>query len=125
VDRPGIGDPRRGCSSIVRPEALPAAAPLLVLWLLAPLIAWRISWPARSREARLSHQQTLFLHQVSRKTWRFFDRFVGPEDHWLPPDNYQEEPVAAIAHRTSPTNIGVSLLSTLAAMTSATSHPAG
>jgi cyclic beta-1,2-glucan synthetase len=100
---------------IIRPEALPVAAPLLVLWLLAPLIAWRISWPASSREARLSHRQMLFLHQVSRKTWRFFDRFIGLEDHWLPPDNYQEEPVVAIAHRTSPTNIGVSLLSTLAA----------
>jgi cyclic beta-1,2-glucan synthetase len=101
--------------AIVRPDALPAAAPLLVMWLLAPLIAWRISWPARSQEVQLSHQQIMFLHQVSRKTWRFFDRFVGPEDHWLPPDNYQEEPVTATAHRTSPTNIGVSLLSTLAA----------
>jgi cyclic beta-1,2-glucan synthetase len=99
----------------VRPEALLAAAFVLVPWLLAPLIAWRISWPARTKEAKLSHQQTLFLHQLSRKTWRFFVQFVGPEDHWLPPDNYQEEPVAAIAHRTSPTNIGVSLLSTLAA----------
>jgi cyclic beta-1,2-glucan synthetase len=100
---------------IHRPEGLPAAAPLLVLWLLAPLIGWRISWPPHSPDAKLSQQQTLFLHQVSRKTWRFFDRFLGPEDHWLPPDNYQEEPVAAIAHRTSPTNIGISLLSTLAA----------
>lgn len=101
--------------AIFRSEALLAAGPLLVLWLLAPLIAWRISWPAPLREAKLLPQQTLFLHQISRKTWRFFDRFIGPEDHWLPPDNYQEEPVAVIAHRTSPTNIGVSLLSTLAA----------
>src|SRR5690606_32755324 len=99
----------------LRPDALWTAAPLLVLWLLAPLIAWRISWPATSTEARLSQQQMQFLHQLSRRTWRFFDRFIGPEDHWLPPDNYQEKPVAAIAHRTSPTNIGVALLSTLAA----------
>jgi cellobiose phosphorylase len=101
--------------AIFHPEAFQAAVPLLALWLLAPLIAWRISWPATRRDAKLSHQQTLFLHQVARKTWRFFERFVGPEDHWLPPDNYQEGPVAAIAHRTSPTNIGISLLSTLAA----------
>jgi cyclic beta-1,2-glucan synthetase len=100
---------------IARPEAIPAAALPLVLWLLAPLIAWRISWPASSREVKLSDQQKLFLHLVSRRTWRFFDRFLGPEDNWLPPDNYQEEPLAAIAHRTSPTNIGISLLSTLAA----------
>ncbi len=104
-----------GLLLMVQPEALPAAAPLLMLWLLAPLIAWRISWPTRTREPRLSRRQKLFLHQFSRKTWRFFDKFVGPEDHWLPPDNFQEEPVAVIAHRTSPTNIGVSLLASLAA----------
>ncbi len=52
---------------------------------------------------------------MARKTWGFFEKFVGPEDHWLPPDNYQEHPVGVLAHRTSPTNIGVSLLSTLAA----------
>ncbi|TVP94440.1 MAG: cyclic beta 1-2 glucan synthetase [Planctomycetaceae bacterium] len=100
---------------ITQPQALPVATPLILAWLLAPLIAWRISWPARSREAELSPHQLLFLHQVSRKTWRFFERFIGPEDHWLPPDNYQEEPVATLAHRTSPTNVGISLLSTLAA----------
>ncbi len=44
-----------------------------------------------------------------------FERFVGPEDHWLPPDHYQELPIGAIAHRTSPTNIGRPLTSTLAA----------
>ncbi|XZE19747.1 GH36-type glycosyl hydrolase domain-containing protein [Pirellulaceae bacterium SH449] len=100
---------------LARPEALLSAAGLLVLWLLAPLIAWRISWPPRIKEAKLSPQQDLFLHQLSRKTWRFFTQFVGAEDNWLPPDNFQEEPVAAIAHRTSPTNIGVSLLANLVA----------
>lgn len=100
---------------LVRPEALSAAGLVLGLWLLAPLIAWWVSWPVLATEAELSDSQTLLLHQISRKTWRFFDRFVGPEDHWLPPDNYQEAPVGTIAHRTSPTNIGVCLLSTLAA----------
>ena len=98
-----------------RLEALWSAAPMLALWLLAPLIAWRISQPVLRREAKLSPQQTLFLHHVARRTWRFFEKFVGPEDHWLPPDNFQEYPATAIAHRTSPTNIGVSLLSSLAA----------
>lgn len=101
--------------ALVRPEALPSVAWLLVLWLLAPVIAWRISWPPRVVETQLSSQQQLFLHQLSRRTWRFFTRFVGPDDHWLPPDNFQEEPIAELAHRTSPTNIGVSLLSSLAA----------
>ena len=57
----------------------------------------------------------MFLHRVARKTWMFFATFVGPDDHWLPPDNYQEHPVAVIAHRTSPTNMGLALLANLAA----------
>jgi cyclic beta-1,2-glucan synthetase len=47
------------------------------------------------------------------KTWAFFEKFMGDEDNWLPPDNYQEEPVERIAHRTSPTNMGLVLLSNL------------
>ena len=101
--------------AIFRPEALSAAGPLLAMWLLSPLIAWRISRSVNRQESRLSLPQSLFLHQVARKTWHFFEKFVGPEDNWLPPDNYQEYPTAVIAHRTSPTNIGVSLLSNLAA----------
>src|SRR5208337_760526 len=50
-----------------------------------------------------------------RKTWAFFETFVGPEDHWLPMDYYQEHPVAGVAHRTSPTNMGLALLANLAA----------
>src|SRR5690606_10039937 len=64
---------------------------------------------------RLSDAQTRFLRMLSRRTWAFFDQFVGPDDHWLPPDNYQEYRVAAIAHRTSPTNMGLALLANLAA----------
>ena len=97
-----------------RPEALWAAAPILVLWLLSPCIAWKISQPVVTQEPKLSLEQTLFLHQLARRTWRFFEKFVGPEDHWLPPDNFQEYPTSTIAHRTSPTNIGASLLSNLA-----------
>ena len=53
--------------------------------------------------------------RTARKTWAFFETFVGAEDHWLPPDNYQEHPVAALAHRTSPTNMGLALLANLSA----------
>ena len=52
---------------------------------------------------------------AARRTWHFFETFVGPEDHNLPPDNFQEEPIRRLAARTSPTNMGLSLLSTLAA----------
>ena len=57
----------------------------------------------------------MFLRAVARRTWRFFTDFVGPADNWLPPDNYQEYPTAAVAHRTSPTNMGMALLANLVA----------
>lgn len=98
-----------------RPQALGAAAPLLLLWWASPLVAYWISRPIARRSAHLSSEQTLFLKALSRKTWLFFETYVGPEDHWLPPDNVQEHPVAVVAHRTSPTNIGMSLLANLAA----------
>ena len=56
-----------------------------------------------------------FLQAVALKTWRYFETFVGPEDHALPPDNVQIVPELTVAHRTSPTNIGMALLATLAA----------
>ena len=66
-------------------------------------------------KAKLTDKQYRFLRRLSRKTWSFFETFVGPDDNWLPPDNYQEHPVSVIAHRTSPTNIGLSLLANLSA----------
>ncbi len=101
--------------AIMQPESLDAAAPLLVAWLVSPWIAWRLSQPGKPDERPLTAAQVVYLHQVARHTWRFFETHVGPEDHWLPPDNYQEYPVSTLAHRTSPTNIGISLLSNLAA----------
>ncbi len=92
-----------------------AAGPILCLWLASPLIAWWISKPLIRHKKPLSDKQTIFLRQLAHKTWSFFTTFVGPDDHWLPPDNYQEHPVAKVAHRTSPTNIGLSLLANLAA----------
>jgi hypothetical protein len=72
--------------------------------------------PALQRSApKLTSDQIEFLHRISRKTWKFFETFVGPEDNWLPPDNFQETPAPRITHRTSPTNIGLSLLANLAA----------
>ena len=99
----------------VKPAALAVAGPMLLLWLTSPAIAWWMSRPLAGREARLTADQTRFLRTVSRKTWAFFETFVGPEDYWLPPDNVQEHPAVAVAHRTSPTNMGLSLLANLAA----------
>jgi len=97
------------------PGSLPFALPVLGLWLASPAIVWWVSNPLDHPEATRTEEQTRFLTMLARKTWAFFETFAGPNDNWLPPDNYQEHPVAVIAHRTSPTNIGLSLLSNLAA----------
>ena len=90
-------------------------APVLLLWLVSPVIGYWISRPLVSRVPDLSIDQRAFLRASARQTWRFFADFVGPQDNWLPPDNFQEYPTAAIASRTSPTNIGMALLADLAA----------
>ena len=101
--------------TVSAPSALAVAVPVLFLWFVSPGIAWWISRPLARHEARLTVDQTLFLRKLARRTWAFFETFVGPDDHWLPPDNCQEHPVASVAHRTSPTNMGLSLLANLAA----------
>ena len=98
-----------------RAEALLSAAPVLSLWALSPLFTWWISTPLAPREARLTADQTMFLRKMARKTWGFFETYVGPDDHWLPPDNFQEHPAPKVAHRTSPTNMGLALLANLSA----------
>jgi len=99
----------------LRPSALWTAGPILLAWLLSPLVAYLISRPLPSTEEPLTDEQRRALRRLARKTWRYFETFVGEEDHWLPPDNFQEVPDGRIAHRTSPTNKGLLLVSTLAA----------
>lgn len=101
--------------SFENPYALFPAAPLLLLWFLSPVLSWWISRPIERQSAQLSDDQTLFLHKLARKTWNFFETYVGKEDNWLPPDNMQEHPAQVIAHRTSPTNMGMALLANLTA----------
>jgi cellobiose phosphorylase len=101
--------------ALSRPNVLGIAGPMLALWLVSPVVAWWISRPLARRPARLTAGQTIFLQKLSRKSWAYFETFVGPEDHWLPPDNFQEHPAAVIAHRTSPTNMGLALLANLSA----------
>ncbi|MHB9006035.1 MAG: GH36-type glycosyl hydrolase domain-containing protein [Limisphaerales bacterium] len=101
--------------ALAQPDHLALAAPILGLWLLAPWIAWRISQPIESLVPVLKAEQGAFLRRTARKTWRYFETFVVERENWLPPDNYQEVPVAVIASRTSPTNMGLALLANLAA----------
>ena len=98
-----------------RPIAFGAAAPILAMWLLAPAAVWWAGRPRIRRRDAFGADRVGFLRHTARRTWAFFETFVVAEDHWLPPDNMQEHPAAAIAHRTSPTNMGLSLLANLAA----------
>ncbi len=98
-----------------RPGATPAALPLLALWAAAPLLAFGLSRPAIPRAIALNPEDRELLRTVARETWRYFETFMGPDDHGLPPDNFQQVPEPKVAHRTSPTNIGMGLLATLAA----------
>jgi len=97
------------------PAVLPVAGPFLLLWLVAPAAAWWLSRPLLPHVAKLASDQVDFLRKLARRTWAYFETFVGPADHWLPPDNYQEVPTGTLAHRTSPTNMGMALLADLAA----------
>ena len=90
----------------------PIATPFIALWLISPAVARYVSLPPRADAvAKVSEAQTLALRQTARRTWRFFETFVTADDNMLPPDNFQEDPTSQVAHRTSPTNIGLYLLS--------------
>jgi cyclic beta-1,2-glucan synthetase len=93
-----------------------AAAPFLVLWAAAPAVAlWISRLPLSPGASPLSLAGAQALRLIARRAWRYFEAFVPPRDYALPPDNFQEEPKPIVAHRTSPTNIGLYLLSTIAA----------
>ena len=102
--------------AIVAPGRLLLASPILVLWFISPALVYVCRTAAGCTRARRSAEsERAALRRVARRTWRFFEELVGPSDHWLIPDNYQEDRHDVIAHRTSPTNIGLQVLSTLAA----------
>ncbi|HSE13395.1 MAG TPA: cyclic beta 1-2 glucan synthetase, partial [Rudaea sp.] len=103
------------CLSCVRPLALVTASPVLLLWLAAPLFEWWLSRPIEPAVETLAADEVDFLRKTARRTWAFFEHLVTGEDNWLPPDNIQEHPATVVAHRTSPTNIGLALLANLSA----------
>ena len=96
--------------------ALPVAAPILLAWFFSPAIArWVSLAQADAGSLAISTADTRSLRLIARRTWRFFETFVTEAEHMLPPDNFQEDPKPVVAHRTSQTNIGLYLLSTVAA----------
>jgi len=96
--------------------AWPLALALAALWIASPAVArWTSASPLVAGRLFVSNADARALRLTARRTWRFFETFVTPADHMLPPDNYQEDPVPTLAHRTSPTNIGLYLLSVVSA----------
>jgi cyclic beta-1,2-glucan synthetase len=91
-------------------------APFAALWILSPLVArWASRPPLNAGQLSIRPADELALRLIARGTWRFFEKFVTAEDNMHPPDNFQEDPNPVIAHRTWPTNIGLYLLSIVAA----------
>jgi cyclic beta-1,2-glucan synthetase len=94
----------------------PVALPFAALWVASPAVARRISLPpGATAQLPMSDADAEALRRTARRTWRFFETFVTPADNMLPPDNFQDNPTPAIAHRTSPTNLGLYLLSVVSA----------
>ena len=100
----------------VRPENGWLSAPFLALWALSPAIAvWISRSPAAAGHLALSAGDQRALRLVARRTWRYFETFVTAGEQMLPPDNFQDDPRPVVAHRTSPTNMGLYLLSAVCA----------
>lgn len=90
--------------------------PLVLCWLAAPALVWWLSQPQpQFVTAPLNATQQQQFRLIARRTWRYFETFVTAQDHFLPPDNFQQQPKAQLAHRTSPTNIGLYLLAIVSA----------
>jgi len=101
-----------GIVYLANPDRWTLVLPLCLLWLLSPLIARWISLPPVDKNVELlDADEEMELRLTARRTWRFFTTFVVAQDNYLPPDNFQEKPYPVIAHRTSPTNFGLYLLS--------------
>ena len=94
----------------------PVIVPFAILWLISPIVAqWVSRAPKIDSRFNISAADERAMRLVARRTWRFFETFVGPSDNMLPPDNVQEDPHRVVAHRTSPTNLGLYLISVLSA----------
>lgn len=98
---------------LVHPQSAIVSIPLVILWLSSPILADRISQQPEEKPREILDDRE--LRTLARRTWLYFEEFVGPGDHWLPPDHYRQSPGDKVGHYTSPTNIGLMLLSTLAA----------
>ena len=113
---PVIGVLAFAATAAVNPAALPVAGLFSLLWIAAPWIGHRISHPLETEDRLdLAPGDAAELRRIGRLTWRYFEDFVTESTNHLPPDNFQDRPAPKLAERTSPTNIGLYLMSVMSA----------
>src|SRR5690606_1276933 len=116
IASPVIGAAAILAAAALNPVALPVALVVGGVWIAAPWIMDRASRPLQTEDRLLlSPEDTAELRRIARRTWRYFETFDGPDTHRLPPDNWQGRPEPKLAERTSPTNIGLYLMSVMSA----------
>ena len=103
-----------GLICLVNPRALPIALPFLICWFFTGQIAAWLDRPPAPSENKLGTRDREFLRETALRTWRFFEEFSGPANHWLISDRLQQTP-HIVVERLSPTNLGLLLNSRLAA----------
>ncbi len=99
----------------IKPSSLYVASPFLIAWALSPIVSRLTKQRIKPKDTPLDQEEVKLYRRYARITWCFFETFANEENNWLAPDNFQEDPVPVVANRTSPTNIGLQLLSTLSA----------
>ncbi len=85
------------------------------LYFLSPLFSRHLGREKTFEKEKLGEYSREKLFSYAAAMWKYFDTLCSSDDNYLPPDNLQEAPVFRTAHRTSPTNIGLMLVSCLAA----------
>lgn len=100
---------------LLKPQALLTASPLLTLWIISPIVAWRVGLRAQVRGDALTLRDQKYLRAIAYRTWKYFDSLLKPEYNFLIPDNLQVVPKQVVAERTSPTNISLSMLAVVSA----------
>ena len=88
---------------------------VVALWIASPYIAYSISIKLPDNKNILKNEERTYLRKISRRIYAYYEDFVNEENNYLAPDNYQEKPFKGVAHRSSPTNIGMGLTSNIVA----------
>ena len=85
-----------------------------LLWSFLPVLLLFLSFERMAAKKPSASDKAILLRWIF-DMWSYFSTYVNEEENYLPPDNVQESPALTVAHRTSPTNIGMYLASCLAA----------